>query len=395
MVLMSLVLAALPKGVHSRLGDTGSDGGRPPLCAPVLVQETCELLVGEQALVTQEALRDLAAVEEEEDVVRRLWLDIGLPVNGTSCGNLCLSIVEYLRARSWQLPPASDTGCYASGKGSEREVRCDLDLAPQRLNDLVPADEDFPNLNRSDIFPLDGDGNESDHGASSVSNTPVENPERAGDRVAARVANLFRIYPMLDMNIELASAPGAHSQDHKPPENWEAGVAQRNQQAQAWVSLAIRGFQAHQTPEHVKAWFGEHAVEDLHSRKKILGVIQSISNVLSMSTYVYPGKKCKPGDFAYVFSCMPSHGGHPPRREKDPNGKFIINLCETYMKVGMSEQLVTLAHEASHHRWACTEDFMYRARPCKKLARSKPARAMRNAENYGYFIRDVARNSTR
>src|SRR5262249_42101785 len=55
----------------------------------------------------------------------------------------------------------------------------------------------------------------------------------------------------------------------------------------------------------------------------------------------------------------------------------------------IKEQLNYVYHEVSH-KVLDTVDFKYGKSSCKSLAINKPERAIRNADNYGYFICEVA-----
>jgi hypothetical protein len=389
-----LVLGSTPLQGWARVGggtapEANELPNHPELCSPAVVLETCGLLASDAAadvdaggnnaslLVRPSAVRHAlaaTAVAEEEQLFRGLWLDrLHLPAEGASCGELCTAVVSYLRSSSVVLPAASDTGCYRAS--DEGKVMCDLDLAPDKLADLVLAQEEFPTAKGWEHrFKDKGDASRS----ASVA-TPLV---RSTDQVAIHIANLFRIYPLLGT----ATEHGPSLSSSALSSGWQDSVGRRGQETQAWVSLAIRRFQARQTADHVKHWFGGSSVTSTANRAHIQSVMNSISHVLSSSAFVYPGSDCGRGDIAYVYSACDGEGG-----DRDRNGRYLINLCPVYWELSKAEQIVTLAHEASHHSAACTEDVKYGISSCRQLAFWRPQSALRNADNFGYFVRDVAR----
>lgn len=63
-----------------------------------------------------------------------------------------------------------------------------------------------------------------------------------------------------------------------------------------------------------------------------------------------------------------------------------IYICNEYFGANDAERASTIYHEVTHKVLA-TEDYSYDEDDCLAFA-AQPAKAMRNAENYGFFLRD-------
>jgi len=260
--------------------------------------------------------------------------------------------------------------------------------------------------------------------------------------LALRLANMFRIYPMLDN--ELRGAPSGVALALQPAD-WRATVEKIGSKAQAYVSTAVRRMKVRRTGPSMKKWFGEASFTDDHMRGEIARVLNSITNVLSKTSYVYPGSHCDDSTAGYVD---PSGGDGTMTAD----GKFIVTMCKLFFDVELPVQIETLTHEASHHGIAFTEDIclsippVYIERPvadfaegnlfgdpwpitsddgeeiqgkamlikgdkvvlrkytdaeescskraysrpvCKDLAKKDPIGAVRNADSYCYYIQDI------
>lgn len=136
-------------------------------------------------------------------------------------------------------------------------------------------------------------------------------------------------------------------------------------------------------------WFGKY---DMSSKKEVRRVVSAVHDLLSNVDYVYPGDKCRPNVYAYVYP-------NPPKN-RNSKGQYIFHLCEMYMKVDLGEQIETLTHEGSHHQMSLTEDVCYKGEgpdcrkaygrvACQGLAATRPEKALRNADNFCYFINDI------
>lgn len=77
------------------------------------------------------------------------------------------------------------------------------------------------------------------------------------------------------------------------------------------------------------------------------------------------------------------------------SGRFVFYLCPLYFK-RPHEMVETLVHEGSHHATAYTDDVDFRGskaygrRTCQDLAQAEPLKALKNADNFCYYIQDAA-----
>ncbi|OLQ13056.1 Peptidyl-Lys metalloendopeptidase [Symbiodinium microadriaticum] len=163
-------------------------------------------------------------------------------------------------------------------------------------------------------------------------------------------------------------------------------------QAQAYAMKAIRAMgSGRKATKYVKRWFGEN---DQLTREKVLRVINGIHRLLSNADYIYPAKDCDRTTLAYVYPKPPGN--------RNLRGRYVFHLCRSFMDASNSGQIETLTHEASHHETMYTDDICadggswkgcpkaYGRPACARLARIYPDEAQNNADNYCFFINDVA-----
>ena len=120
--------------------------------------------------------------------------------------------------------------------------------------------------------------------------------------------------------------------------------------------------------ERVKTWFGVGRVSDA------IKVFKTMGEILGRDTmkYVFGGKYCDSATFGYTY-----------------HGTRKIILCKSYENAqtlsGFDSKLGILTHELSH-ALSHTEDKTYGQSACKKLAKKAPRLAVKNADNYEYFV---------
>lgn len=140
----------------------------------------------------------------------------------------------------------------------------------------------------------------------------------------------------------------------KQHRNWRVEVQQRSQEAQTYINTAIRKFRRKATKEQITRWFGSEAFNDDKSRHEVMRTLNSVDRMLGNVHYVYPGKNCDFGVYAYVFP-----KGGPEEGDEDTmtgDGQYIFYLCPLYVYSSPSVQVETLTHEGSHHATAFTDD---------------------------------------
>ena len=141
------------------------------------------------------------------------------------------------------------------------------------------------------------------------------------------------------------------------------------------------------------------AYMDARSRKEILRVLNSVDHMISNVLYVYPGKGCKKNTYAYVYpKAYKCNEGTQAKRActtMKKSGKYVFYLCPLYFE-RPREMVETLVHEGSHHATAFTDDVDFEGRTaygrsaCKRLAKADPSLALKNADNFCYYIQDTA-----
>ena len=121
-----------------------------------------------------------------------------------------------------------------------------------------------------------------------------------------------------------------------------------------------------------KLWFGaSHVSSAINVFEKMVEILQK-----DTVTYVYGGTHCEHDMFAYTFP-----------------GTRKIFLCKKYQKAPklakFDSKMGILTHELSHA--IChTNDIVYGQSACKKLAKKASRRAVKNADNYEYFVETLS-----
>jgi hypothetical protein len=122
-----------------------------------------------------------------------------------------------------------------------------------------------------------------------------------------------------------------------------------------------------------KLWFGEHTIARATIVKDNYAKIKQRMETVEF-TYDLTGSECTDDTYAYTTV-----------------GGSTIWLCAQFWAAsatGFDSKAGTVVHEHSHAS-ARTEDLVYRQDPCKELARTNPAKAIRNADTHEYFAEDV------
>eukprot|EP00434_Breviolum_minutum_P020671 symbB.v1.2.018225.t1/scaffold1448.1/size118061/1 len=381
-----------------------------PLCDEEIVRDTCRLLNEgykhaeeiEEHLSSQgtDALDQFKGQMGQKAADGKVWVE---------CMPLCHSIVSYLQTTA-VCPPTSDVACYTVNG----QTYCDVDVRPSQLKSLGPgSDQDLPDFGDKDSFLKTRGKNISQVPVETLT-TPGEDmdsdtPKAAGIQYSfweglERLANLFRIYPEQGQQDLMRSESGSsllETENHlgKMTKKEARLNRQKEEQAKAYMGLVIRAFSARQTQVHMTRWFGSDSFKNPAARKEVLRVLNSVDHMISNVHYVYPGMMCETNTFAYVYprggKCTASElGEYACRMTKDTN-RFVFYLCPLYFK-RPQEMVETLVHEGSHHATAYTDDVdfeggkAYGRRTCKKLAKMEPLQALKNADNFCYYIQDVA-----
>jgi len=397
MLALAPCLCSAVRNDNAHLQDEMQSDDGTALCDATGVREDCVLMGGDSEKVALGDLKEsLAAADAAADTFLKTVLPGNAPGEPLNCQNLCQATIAFIGKRT-VLPPSTDVGCYRDGD----KVVCDLDLAPRSMEDkLQLSGSEIPDMRDASIrtekqtekFAADVSDLKSGKKATTIVSKSIEYSVL---QMAVRVANLFRIYPLPGSTFE--SADGAHSMlletdssangsirtesqcprrcrtegfcvayqsecggcafcgsVSAPNRNWQVEVQQRSLQAQAYINTAIRQFKKKATKDHINKWFGADAFSNKRTRKEVLRVLNSVDDMLGNVHYVYPGKECAMGTYAYVYSA-----GAPdesPEDTKTSKGEFIFYVCSLYVYAEDKVQVETLVHEGSHHASAFTDD---------------------------------------
>jgi len=121
-----------------------------------------------------------------------------------------------------------------------------------------------------------------------------------------------------------------------------------------------------------KTWFGSGSLTTVQN------TYTKAQSRLSAQTYIVDcnGPSCSANTYAYVYPTDSTH---------------TIYVCGVFWKVSANKCTIdsrpgTLVHEMSHFNdVGGTQDYSYGTSACQNLAKSDPAKAVRNADNYEYF----------
>mmetsp|Transcript_55505 Transcript_55505/g.129947 ORF Transcript_55505/g.129947 Transcript_55505/m.129947 type:complete len:474 (-) Transcript_55505:185-1606(-) len=412
-----------------------------PLCDKGLVRKQCKVMdIGNNPKVV--SIAELTWVTSVKHASMVAFLkSIGFADAGEkdgkdefTCQELCEAIVTSLPAEG--RPPTSDMGC-RRGQAGEEPIVCDVDVSPLELSQLGFDDEheEFEDGHAvASGEPDDGLDDLSITGVS-VKSEDDELLELDLQQLTVRMANRFRIYPQLDINVDedvgdvelenetfvdapsndsslaedgsagfctraickrvsdcskwtffcggcKACKPAETHSAHKP--NWLTDVETVSIKAQAYVARALET--APRSKRLLEKWFGR---SDRKTVRKAMYVLNSLSGMLGNVAYK-KGPECGPHTYAYVY---PSG-----RNSRNSKGEFVFFLCGVYFRSDLGEKIETLTHEGSHHALAYTDDVWtdksqrtkaYGRSTCQRLAKTYPERAIVNADSHCYFINDL------
>jgi len=118
-------------------------------------------------------------------------------------------------------------------------------------------------------------------------------------------------------------------------------------------------------------WFGVRTDARYQQTTRNFNALQSEFNRGNYRIHCNPNN-CPANTYAFVYPTDRTH---------------VVYLCSVFWRIP-AERAETLVHELSHFTdVASTQDFAYGQQPCKNLARTNPANAVRNADNVCYFGR--------
>mmetsp|Transcript_46409 Transcript_46409/g.110566 ORF Transcript_46409/g.110566 Transcript_46409/m.110566 type:complete len:446 (+) Transcript_46409:96-1433(+) len=381
----------------------------PPLCDTWVVQEACRNMDedGDPVMASTSFLTEVLSIPHPSLVqfLVSLGFEDADEQDKFKCMELCQAIVEHIPVES--RPPSSDVAC-RSGDEDEPAVVCDVDVSSDDLADIEFDTEghDFHTghpVGNSDAQhhhqmmmskALVEDDDNAEHDDNKVDVKELEDVEES--ELLARLANWFRIYPLLQVDIdddveELEQGGTSSSLAEAQPKkkkNWMKEVEKVNVKARAYVAKALQV--APKRTSLMKQWFGTKGKK---TKKEVMRVLNSLSGMLGNVAFK-KGPECAKTTYAYVYPYGPL--------AKNNKKEFVFYLCDLYFKSPLGLQIETLTHEGSHHAMAYTTDVCadrkvtdnckvtaYGRKICRKLAKYSPKRAIQNADSFCFFINDV------
>lgn len=183
------------------------------------------------------------------------------------------------------------------------------------------------------------------------------------------------------------------------PVNGQARTQRAAADAKAYLMHAISSFDRKATQRQMDIWFGRGVYTDQVLRSKILYAMTSVLRMIDNVHFVPHGRECQPNVYAYVYpesfsSCTALQTLSQPCT-KTADGKFVFYLCSYHFK-NPDEMVETLVHEGSHHAVARLDDVKFQGETaygrdlCRVLASSNSNMALKNADNFCYYIQAVA-----
>ncbi|CAJ1355200.1 unnamed protein product [Effrenium voratum] len=353
--------------------------------------EISEQVMGSRASV-QTFLQSLGLKNQETD--EKALARGAVAVN---CMDLCKKTVESIAEA--KRPPSSDVACYMPYQSDV--AKCDIDVSSGAFDD-VEASSNAHNDATLGEGPLpgiaEGDSSEQhklkellNHSQNADSDdlaklAALNYPAMSTQELTVTISNLFRIYPL--NNIQAESTSGANFLQVTMAD-WHDEVIKLAVKAQAYTATAVRSISSPKSDDTLMLWFGSTSTS---SKKEVRRVLNQVNHLLSNVEYIYPGPQCRENVFAYV---------HPkPPHNKNGKGQYLFYLCDEYVNADSSTKLETLSHEASHHEMSLTDDVCYKGSgddcqkaygrvACERLAQATPQKALRNADNYCFFVNDI------
>eukprot|EP00929_Paragymnodinium_shiwhaense_P100676 TRINITY_DN6318_c0_g1_i3.p1 TRINITY_DN6318_c0_g1~~TRINITY_DN6318_c0_g1_i3.p1 ORF type:complete len:525 (+),score=82.62 TRINITY_DN6318_c0_g1_i3:106-1680(+) len=392
-----------------------------PLCDASVVAETCGYLNGreershEDTITPQILGRVLSAPEETmkgivEDVTS-LKLGFG---DGALCKKLCDGLVKKL-SETMVMPEFTDQGCY----NAVTEVKCPIVQTPQDMKEMALAKgRDMPDFHdqavkdsdvvRSTESILAKRSERRKKGGNSTDEPKIDLREY-DSQLSERLLNLFRVFPENKITPEASSLAEGMDKANVSRDDYTSRANEIGKKSVMYLNAVLRKVQARNTRNHIMNWFGSRAYDDESTRQRVIDILNSAITVLNNAHWKFPGPQCSSSTYAYVYPgqstptrCTASYEMNSRPCTKY-NGKFVVYLCELYMNVTDMEKVEVLTHEASHHATAYTDDvcikdchlprkyqeIAYGRDTCKDLATTLPAAALKNADNFCYYVSDV------
>jgi hypothetical protein len=338
--------------------------------------------------------------QASDKAMSTFWEEVGLSTKDPvglgywiEAKDLCIGLVKYLSDVA-VLPPANNVACYPVGE----EVFCDLAVTGEVLQAAGPNQtQDLPDFHDAEVM---GHVNSQTGGSVLAALQAAEGTSYSVFELASNLAGLFRIFPCeKPVPASSLAETAAVARPFDVTRTQHQKHAKQLKLSEVYMNTVIGAFNGFRTEVQMAKWFGRAAFNDQGTRREILRVLNSVKHMISNVEPVYEGPQCSPNTYAYVYprayECRSAHELKTNACTKY-NGKFVFYLCSLYFR-RENEMIETLVHEGSHHATAYTDDVDYDADTkcygrdlCKRIAVSRPSQALKNADNFCYYIQDVA-----
>lgn len=356
-------------------------------------------------------LYDLGVTNIEPDITR------GFAV---SCMALCEKTVAAWKIKFGKhtMPAKSDVACvYADGGlfGMTRTIKCDTDTRAATLNMTFHSlfqskqfiEPDYSAITDSavdktistlvtiaDVDKHPGDNPETVQQFTSA----VYYPEKQRRTLMEAILNAFHIFPATHADFDSSTNAG---QDQRHLIFDHTRTLELAQQAKSIIATAQKKLASRQIPDVVSRWYGSN---DDATRAEIKRVLNGLNDMLSNVRYVYPGSYCNSYSPHTLLAYVEPSGG--TGHAKDEEGRYILNLCDSYVMGSDTVKLEALLEEGSHHLQMDLKNEKYApvagtevlygrnwtrrtAKACCEGSSSACVAALRNAENFCYFVTDA------
>jgi hypothetical protein len=164
-------------------------------------------------------------------------------------------------------------------------------------------------------------------------------------------------------------------------------------EARSRIGAAIRLLREEPDHPHVRLWFGTA------SRAAVLNVLQRtgtrLSSTAGIELHCNDPSRCTGAITAYaqyLTRTLVDAQGRPAASFRLDEGQ-VLGVCPAFFRAGMEgtgTRWGILVHEATHFA-AATQDHVYGRAASLALARTDPARAAENADNYMLFVETLPR----
>jgi len=350
-----------------------------PICDGTVVAETCAAFtetVGKSSATVEDIATSLFVTEAS---AKAFLQKLGLDGQEVTCQDLCRQTADSFPADL--LPPASFLSCQMHGS----EKVCDLDLSSEGLAAVANTADPhrFHPVNASD----DAERPVARPIVAKAPDVPVVEPlEASFDHLQEEVGHWFGIWTVLEEEGPEIQGPMIQGKCGTEEQGCSGLGGSSNQKEIDRMTLAFLV----ETEKKVKSgcgnllqkWFGSSKSE---MKNQVITGLQFVSKTVKNAYYV--NWENYAGYYGWVYP------------GEKMNGNLVIHFGKAYFDSGTADRIGTITHEAMHHPPLRRRDRAHRRRAgpkqycdvpgCLGLAKSDPAEAQLNDDNWSFFIDDL------